>query len=197
MASIELAYEIRNFADYLIAAPTEVLADPNPLLTCVPKLFEPNFDPIQTAQSFSRYWNTKTGVYKTGSISVIDLKEVENLTRSIAQFFKHDKLGNFPKVEHLQQFSRNNHQVFFDLKDVLEKTAMLNDILIKDIERQFDRTILFNKHSDFIIRQLAVKKCSGLNVYYPNAKNKALNAYYESLTWFSASNYERIFKKLP
>ena len=157
MAGVEVAYELRNHSDYLIAAPTEVLADATPFLKITQELFVENFNPSNVARGFENYWSSRSGVYKTGSISVIDLSQMDNLGNTVAKFLTSTQITQMPPIDSVQEFSRNNEKIFFDFKDLFNQLSSKNEVPMNEIGKALGETVIYSSSSDYSINELEIK----------------------------------------
>lgn len=83
MATVEVAYELRNLADYIVGSPTELNTDGMPYHLTVPYLLELNPDMREiTSTTFDFYNNSYSNIYSTGCcMALIRTSALERLAR--------------------------------------------------------------------------------------------------------------------
>lgn len=131
-ASAETAYELKDVARYLLAAPTEIMGNGFPYRKVVPILarmqksaIEPTL--IKTAQTFAEEYSDN------GTISLIDMAGMENLADLYASFrYRHAEIltdmATSPTAWHskLQRYGRSRTGAlyyFYDFEDVIRQIA--------------------------------------------------------------------------
>lgn len=130
MACAEVAYELKDVTDYLLASPAEIMAYGMPysdlfhFLTTTP----PDFDNIMTAfYSFYSRYDMPYGTY-----SVIDCREIDRLAflmKTINSRFTFDRAQE-PLLQAYDGFSQNHasKHAFYDLGDYIEKLCTDADL---------------------------------------------------------------------
>jgi hypothetical protein len=95
MASIEVLYEFRDKAQYVIASPTDILAEGFPYQSIVPYLTagRGEEDLINIAAAYFDYYDKRSGLYRSASISVVDLSRLEELSSYINSIHDRNKLS--------------------------------------------------------------------------------------------------------
>ena len=203
MASVEALYEIRYTCDYVIAAPTEVLAEPDynasgmPYAEILPYLYEGETGFKKACQAYYEYYKNYTNTdlesdlveqLRSATISLIDMRELEGLYSVTSGILE----GKFPQVEVLDVSGFQVYhtpfipQVFFDMGDVVK--ALSNDAQYLTFQTQLDKTVLYRAATEkFINITIDPNHFSGLSMYVPLSKWSANNeySYYKSLDWFN------------
>jgi len=205
MASVEALYEIRHACDYVIAAPTEVLAEPDykasgmPYAKILPYLYEGETGFKKACQAYYEYYRdlTYNGTdlnedqaeqIRSATISLIDMRELDNLyavTSGILQG-KLAEAGVLDVSGFQVYHTAFIPQVFFDMGDVV--AALSNDAQYLSFQAQLSKTVLSKFATDkFVTIPIDPNHFSGLSMYVPLAKWSANNeyGYYQSLDWFS------------
>ena len=124
MAGIEVAYELSNVADYMLASSTEILS-PGFLYSYrmdLSLLYEKDADLVGFAESYFDYWNSRTGAWQSATVSVIDLSYIPMLAQKAGAIIRTGRyLVSDPSG--IQHFNRNYHHLFFDLSQYLEAVS--------------------------------------------------------------------------
>lgn len=189
MGSIEVAYELRNVCDYILASPTESLDEGFPYEEMNDKFFDSaNTETaiVECARIFYDYYFEKSSsgtiaVYKTSEIGGLTLVSKELFAKYNSEFLRMDRTK-------VQPFYRDGRAFFYDFGSTMEQ-------LTSDQEyRQF-----MNALNNFVIYKAAtanfleikIKSYSGIATYIPRAEYVNLNAYYRTLAWNSATGLVR------
>ena len=196
MSSIEVLYQFRNTADYIIASPTDISSFGFPYQYVVPLFFEEKLNVGKIAKTYFDYYNKKSGPLRSASIAAIKMDEIENLTQQIYQFNTafaslSDKKNS---TEHLQQLDRFDGKWVFDLKDFLQKTAKKYQLESKynSILDQWRKTIIYHNHTPLLRKNIDLKNCNGISTYLPNSNHKKeIKEYYKTLDWYTASGFNQ------
>ena len=198
MSSIEVMYELRNTTNYIIAAPTEVLSNGFPYKNVTPLFFEENLNVKEIAKRYFEYYNNKSGLLKSASISVVKMNEVENLVERIYNLSSTLSSRSMVVIEKddVLQLDRFDGEWIYDLRDFLEKTAEVNNLETEyeKIIKQWQKTVVYENHTRFMVESIDLENCNGISTYIPDAiQKKEINEYYKTLSWFKASGYDKIF----
>ncbi len=141
MASAEVAYELRNVTDYLIASPTEILAYGFPYHLCGKHLLG-NVDYQGIIDEFYSFYSTYR--YPYGTAAVIDCSEMENLAAIVRNINR-----NAPNAVHpsnLQPMDGYTPTLFFDFGDYFSR--LCSDPMVKEeLSAQLDRIVPFKCHT--------------------------------------------------
>ncbi|MDR2562323.1 MAG: hypothetical protein LBC98_00080 [Prevotellaceae bacterium] len=181
MAGVEVAYELRNSADYIIASAAEVLADGFPYEKTVPCLFGNEAKLVEAAQNYMNHYGSKVGAYRSATISVTKTGELENLYEKVRGLVRHkvsernalDKTG-------VQKYDRLSKTVFFDLEDFVEQLCLGEDL--SSFQNQLAKTVIYKGHTPSFVNEYNITRSCGLSCYIPSA-SAAHDVAYALLEW--------------
>ncbi len=201
MASVEVAYELRNSNKYFIASPIEVLSSGFPYNIIVPQLFKDELDPKSIAQSYYNYYSNQKGILNSGAVCAINSSELNELARVVNELCSKsgtvqiDRLSNTLNIDSIQQYDRLKVGVLFDLKQFLgiESSAIGDEVLKTSIGGIWDKTIIAEYHTSNVLGTLSLKNCNGLSTFLPHKTSINVNNYYKTLSWYKASGYNKVF----
>src|SRR5690606_26351211 len=89
MASVEVLYELRDKAHYVIASPAEVISNGMPYTSIINDLFDRNKDAlIRIAQQYYHHYDQQEGRFRSATISVFDMSQIENVASASAALFR-------------------------------------------------------------------------------------------------------------
>ncbi len=116
MSSIEAIYDLRYFADYIIASPCEVLAGGFPYKEIIPMLFTEGHQLENVCKSYVDYYRAQTGDKQSAVIALTDCAELETLAEEVR---KVNASGGSYNVDGIQAYEGFSSHLFFDLEQLL------------------------------------------------------------------------------
>jgi hypothetical protein len=199
MANIEVAYTLRENAEYILASPTEVLADGLPYRYIVPYLF--SGEPVQnaltrTGERFYTYYNEQDSYPKSASIALIKtagLGELAAASREIlrgreAEIFNLT-LTDIQLMERLGQ----PHHALYDFGDFVRQLATPEQYA--RFERALEEVVVYKKTTDIAYYNaegglggypIDRERFCGITSYVPQSALEKLNEWYRRLDWYKA-----------
>jgi hypothetical protein len=192
MSSIEIAYELKNVTKYFIASPTEILSSGFPYHRISPLLFKESFQPKDVVSSYYNFYMEQKGVLKSGSITAINTKELDNLASCVYQINSKYSIKNISSTDSIQQYDRQKVSILFDLKQLLLRQLKgINDAQITEsFNKAWSNCVLFELHTTNILGTLKLDNCNGISVFIPTQRQSSLLNYYKTLSWYKACGYE-------
>ena len=199
MGTIEVCYDFKDVADYLIASVMEVPAYGFPYGT---ELMPASFEGIETSYKkiCQEYIDYYIDVYSQkhsawGTVVLIDNKEVNSLVSSLKnEITTHkDKLADY-KVSTLQDYGKSSApDIAYDLRQFVKE---LNDGNIPtDFDEKLNKAVLYKgclteaRPSNYAVD--AENYC-GLGIYIPVSSRTDWNDYFKTIDWFSASGWNEV-----
>ena len=184
MASVEVAYELKDKTDYVVASPTEVLAPGFVYSSMMQHLFRPQPDLTAVAREFYEYYNQQSGSFHSATVSVIKTAALEALADFTKEVIALSGTGEEP-VNTVQTFGYKNQKIYFDLGDYLQK---LSPERSDELQTIFDQCVIYKAHtpsyySDGMGTLQTINAFSGLSVYIPQAAYPVANEFYQHLKW--------------
>ncbi len=215
MAGVEVAYQLRNKADYIIASSAEIMGNGFPYASTMKDLFSTPLTEQnrpyrlpetlrKTCESFFNYYNGKIGWEHSATISLINTSELEGLADAVAQIFAH----NAPALAQmntsaLQYFDRTpmspgghyfytySDHYFFDLGEIIGK--MDASYYEKNVlfPWQLKLAVPYAAATDWMLLGsggFKVNHHCGLSTYLCQGRLDVPDAYYRTLDW-----YQRVY----
>ena len=189
MASLEVAYALRHCTDYLIASPTEVLADGFPYQLFMQDLFTPEANVVDIATQFYTYYQSSYG-----TVSVTKTAELADLAtayRVIFQGKSEEELFAVPVQElQIMEYLTGNIHALYDCADYVRQLA--TDAQYEEFQSCLDRAVIYKAttpKSAYAYANgtyLPINRFSGLSIYVPQAELAELNNWYQQLEWYQA-----------
>ena len=188
MGSVEVAYALRNKADFLIASPAEIWIAGFPYRKIMQEFVAPTVDLERVCETFYEHYNSKSGLERTGAVALIDLKQMEPLSDLVGQIYRNGR-ARMDTVDWrgVQQYDRGHYHTAFDLDDYMARISS------PDLYRQFQdllsRTVLYAASTPSLFlgdypAGFYVRKYSGVSVYIWQDAHATLNETYVTLDWY-------------
>ena len=186
MSSIEVAYDLKNVTDYLIASPTEVMAYGFPYADIGKYLFG-NVDYYGICNGFLSFYE-QYNVMPCGTIGVIDCSELDRMT-SVMKEINSRYILNDTDVNTVQRLDGYNPIIFFDFGDYVSK--LCNDTeLLNRFKMQFDRTVphfmATRSYYSMSKGQVHLNSYSGVTISDISLSPKAFNK--KETAWYKATH---------
>lgn len=189
MASLEVAYALRHCTDYLIASPTEVLADGFPYQLFMQDLFTPEANVVDIATQFYTYYQSSYG-----TVSVTKTAELADLATACQAIFQgkgEEALFAVPVQElQIMEYLTGNVHALYDCADYMRQLA--TDAQYEEFQSCLDRAVIYkattpkSAYAYAYGTYLPINRFSGLSIYVPQAELAELNNWYQQLEWYQA-----------
>jgi hypothetical protein len=193
MGSVEVAYEMRNKANYILASPAEIVYTGFPYGQIIPELIHPEINLRKVAESYFNFYDKMHGAYRSATISLINTAELEKLAAVTAQLIADRTFDDvtFDRSS-VQRLDVYDEQYAFDFLDFIEKAFPNADI--NPLKEQLGKTVLYEAHTPRFIDEYDIRTCCGLSCYIPHPQRDDLNTYYQQLEWCRAGGFYRLFQ---
>jgi len=184
MGAVEVAYELKDKADYIVASPAEVLAPGFVYYSMMQHLFKPQPDLTAVAREFYEYYNSMSNELRSATISVVKTSELDVLVPIVKEIIAESNL--LPEdLDAIQTFGYGAQKIYFDLGDYLKKIAPDKQ---EKIDTALKQCVLYKAWTDSYYsagtRKLhPIDAFSGLSVYIPQAAYPEANRAYGMLKW--------------
>lgn len=186
MGGVEVAYALREKTDYLIAYPTEVIADGMPYREITATLFSdaPTQDYCrQIARKFYEHYDAQSGVYRSASVALIEAAALEALARSVREVVKDNpEVATLP-LSSVQHYDLYSSPFMYDLDDFIGQLA--TPAQYQTFRQALDNAVLYQAHTDTFF-SLPLERCCGLSVYIPSEQYADCLPYYQDTPWYRA-----------
>jgi len=192
MGAVEVAYELKDKTDYLIAPSTETIAEGFPYNEIVPELLQPQIDYNAVAQTYFDYYNAQPDAYQSATVSVVEMQYLFGLANSMKQLCESNSVN-------LQTFNRDSVQRLdvyterytFDLLDFTDK--IFPNANKDDFTNQLNKVVLCKYHTPQFILEYDINTYCGLSCYIPLPSRSDLTAYYKTLKWYHDAGLNYLF----
>ena len=184
---VEVAYGLKDKADYLGLSPAEVMGDGmfdyTKLTTFLLKGDEPDLAGLFN-DSYEMY-NKKSGQERSSTVNVIRTNGLYNLAAVCGNLIKEysDTLANAPTSE-IQGYFRSNRHYFYDLRDIFAKCGATESELTA-LDNAINDCVIYKNATPWMI-SFAIDTYSGFSMYLPCAGSELLDLYYKKEAWNDA-----------
>jgi len=196
MGSVEVAYALRNKAQYIVSSSCEIIDEGFPYETVTRDFINGNL--LKMCSEFYSAYNRKGGWYQTASISLVNTYGLDSLARCFKKIVATHK-AEIPTldVSDIQRFDRFKKHVMFDLEDFVDKLGTNRDDLM-EFRLQLEKCIPYKNCTPYICSRYpddpdGIKMVSfcGLSVYIPLEAFEAsgLNDDYRDTEWCRDTEY--------
>lgn len=197
MANIECAYELKDKTDYILASPTETMADGWPYQKMIPYFFTETLQLDKAAQTFYNYYHTQSGDYQTATVSIIKTSGLSALatvakgifsTKSTSDLYAVD-LTQMQKLEFLRKNGNVNPCLLYDMDDYIKQLGTSDQY--SQFKAALANIITYEAHTPKAYfaglgYSYPINECCGLSVYVPQSATTSLTEWYKQLQWYKA-----------
>ncbi len=192
MGAVEVAYELKDNTNYIIASSTETIYEGFPYNRIIPELTKPTLDLQAVAQHYFDFYDGLSKDYRSATISLIDTRQLPGLADEMHQIISEHQIDyssfDWKKVQRLDIY---NEQYTFDLLDFVRVSYPHAGII--NFENQLNRAVLYKAHTPQFLLKYDIRTYCGLSCYIPHPNRKDLNAYYKTLKWHQDAGINKLF----
>ena len=191
MGSVEVAYELRNKTDFILASSSEILSTGFPYESIIPELMKTTPDLSKVVESYFNYYDRQQGDFRSATIALTNTRELERLAVVTNQVITSQSFdpGFFDRSS-VKRLDVYEEQYTFDFLDFMLKA--FPDADFNPLKEQLNKTVLYKAHTPEFIGQYAITTYCGLSCYIPGVTD--LNDFYQQLSWCQASGFYRLFQ---
>lgn len=193
MGSIEVLYELRNKAKYLISSPAEVLIYGFPYQECASDLFNEEEGLKNISRKFFNYYSGKSDMHASATITLIDALKLRNIAIETKALLKEEKLKNLSS-NNVQKLNFQKGSEFissYDFFDFFNQNYEKNEL--KSLSEALNNAIIY-KANTYNFLNIKIKSFSGLSIYFPVETNTDYLKIYENLEWNKDTDWMSYFK---
>lgn len=147
MSCVEVAYELRNNCQYLLASSAEVLSEGFPYHQMVPQLFGPLTNLSLACKTYFDYYNNQPDpLMRSATISLVDSKALAPLAETVRAITATTPSGRVVGTKDIYCFTGNFYNlVFFDLGDFIHKQwgKIADPALISNFDQALSQAVVF------------------------------------------------------
>ena len=181
MGGIESVYELKDKATYIIASPTEILANGFPYRDIMSPLFQTKSNLEEACRLFYEYYNSQSGVHKSATIALYKTENLRQLATVAKGIFNNhrDKIQTLD-MGTIQPYFRLNKRWFWDLGNLIEEIATPTEYLT--FRTALENVVVAKWTTEYFI-DIKINKFSGISTYIQNPSNSFLDTFYKGFDW--------------
>lgn len=187
MGSVEVMYDLRQAARYIVSSPAEILASGFPYQSVLPLLFSETLQLEKTCRAFVDFYRNYR--YPSATISLVNTSELDKLAASARTL-----LSAFPnavvETSDIQPYEAMRDHFYHDLEDYYAHIA--SGTVLDDFREQLARTVIYADHTDNFYSAygsdhwVKVNAFSGLSTYITRTSSPVLETGYFDTSWARA-----------
>ena len=185
MSSVEVAYDLREVTDYMIACPTEIMKYGFPYNVCA-KYLTGSIDYAALVKTFISFYSS----YSTpsGTIAVTDCREMENLAKTVRDINRNGK-WNEEELPTIQVMDGYSPAIFYDLGSYINKLTS-KTALLEQFRRELERAVPYKGNTASFYsavneKYTVISSFSGLTTSAPSRSE--FMKFYPSTAWHQAT----------
>lgn len=206
MQAVEVAYELRDCAEYFIGSPTEIPGPGAPYSVVVPEMFTETNLALNIASAYFNYYekfytgNTPssnanwTGGVATSVINSAALDHLAMVTKTIIPKYIQD--AEVVQCDDIQLYDLSSDKANYDFDNLIQNLTGGKDNADYQSWRQaFDEAVIYRKttqknYSGIIRNMFSMEKAEGVSTYIPCGNfDSKMNNFYRTLQWYSAAGW--------
>jgi len=208
MMSVEVAYELKDCADFIIASPTETPGPGAPYTQVVPAMFGTSQGAVRVGETYFKYYESKfnpdvtnTNANWTGGVSmtVLDTSKLDNLadvTNASLSSSASDVSSLRNQVFDYDKRS-NGHVGYYDMEELMQK--LLTPTKFDEWEAAYKNVLTFwnttPKNYSSFAKMFSMEGANGVSHYIPSALGKSAtnrDAEYRSTAWYNDAGLSKL-----
>lgn len=186
MGAVEVLYGLRDYADYFIASPAEILANGFPYDKIVPWLWGDEEDLKRVCAEYFNYYNTypdpNNAGWNSATVALVKSSELQHLVVLTSNIVGENKCIASTDVWRYPLSKSSLPNVFYDLGDYINTYG--DESQQSAYKQQLEKTVVFKAATPtFFGQTIPTDKFSGLSVYIPQTRWDDMNQIYYQLEW--------------
>ena len=181
MASVEVAYELRNATPYIIASATEIPADGMPYDINLKYLFATTPDLQQACANTFDYYNSRNDETRSCTISLISTEPLDELAQCSKAIYADGV--TLPTDYTPQKFMLESRCYLFDFQHYI-KAITPNGTLLDNYNEALANAVLYKANTPYMWNSLRLNAHCGLSTFIVNTESDADTKGYKQLKWW-------------
>ena len=185
MGGVEVAYELKDRCDYLIAAPSEILSAGFPYDKIMDHFFSTPQNLAKVCEEYFNLYNGQTGEYRSATVGLYKTSELANLASVAGEIFEKYRseiqlIDRNDIQRYYRTFYYNAQGWFWDLGDFVERLTTAEEYAT--FEAALNKVVV-SKYTTERFIDIPIVKYSGLSVYIPTDNDTYIESRYKELDW--------------
>lgn len=186
MGSVEVLYQLRGVTHRIVASASEIPLDGMPYDKNLALFFSPTVDLEQAAQNTFDYYNALSGKSRTCTVSVYDLKGMDELARKTAPIYfaaKKVKPNDFVNLP----LTLDPVALFYDFGVYVEGMVKANEEdenYLEAWKEAYGKVVTFYRATPMLWNRISLEKFTGMSTFIMRTENDATYRNYNTLDWY-------------
>lgn len=184
MASVEVAYQLRNVTPLLVVYPTEILAYGMPYDQNVKHFFAAEPELEKAARNTFDFYDSMTNQrYRICTVSVINTAGLDRLAAATRAIYESNSTG-VPAGYTPQRYTTASTHYYCDFGGYIG-ALKADDEKRAEFKAALDDVVILELATEKIWGTLSITEHSGLSTFIMSSDNDAFNKNYNRLDWFA------------
>lgn len=210
MQAVEVAYELRNVARYVIASPAEIPNPGAPYERMVKPFFGIPFDGAEVVEQYYRMYNDSVmPVYDYGSdrygvsLSVIDCTHLDALANATAgmvtKYVSRDEATDLKGVQRYYPLSSKSRPEFYDMNGYMQRLITDEADYVRwksvfDLAVPYARSTAWWYSNDAYTQHVDLDNYGGVSCYVPQDRSiyDGLNEKFRATSWYMDAGWHEV-----
>lgn len=184
MATVEVAYELRDVARYFVASPSEVPINGMPYDQNLPLLLKGDTESlIAAATNTYNYYDALTGSNRTCTMSVVDLSVMTELSEATAAIYGDDAVS-YDSNYQPQKYMTETRCYYYDLADYVGNHQGVSPDKAARWQAALDKAVLYEAATPYLWNRVEIVSHCGLSTYVLEGSGSPTTMNYNTLSWW-------------
>lgn len=191
MGSVEVLYEFKDKAKFIIASPTETIAESLPYHLVTPMLFGDLNSLKALCKSYYDYYSNYDDLRKSATIALYKTDKLLDLSKEVNKIYSQSNWKGEFDLTNVQRldFSIDFPVPQYDFGDVFSYNFKVNQSGLHSV---MEELVLYKANTESFLGN-KINRFSGLSIYVPTGKEDSLMMYYRNLKWYKDSGMSLIW----
>jgi hypothetical protein len=189
MGGIEVAYQLRDKAKYIIASPTETLVAGFPYTEITPLLFAKVIDYCEVTKTVTNYYENQIKDYlKSATLTAINTSQLEKLANFIRQSLDKKTITISEESYNPLIYELSEPVLYYDFFNFVRQ-IMTDKNQLNQLKQIYSEIVISYEHTDFFLNDLALVNTTGLNFFIFPFYEEGLFAEYMQTDWYTDTKF--------
>lgn len=188
MSSLEVLFEFKDKAKYIIASPSETMAESFPYRDITPFLFNGLEGLKKVAEGYISHYSSFIGLKQSATVTLIKTDELNALANEMKLLIEQEKKsGDIFSAIGVQRldFTNDFPVPSYDFGDFINKNFIPEKT--DKLALQLNKSIIYKAKTPYFLNK-PIAGFSGLTCYIPTTNGLYLE-YYKKFTWYRSSGF--------
>lgn len=183
MGAVEVAYELRHAARYIVSSPSELPTPGMDYSVNVPCFFAQTPDLAQAAWNTYDFYNRQSNAsMRTCTISVVDTRYMDDLADACREIMVKSTWPAVPDYNVQKYMSGTCYH--YDLRDYMQSICT-DDRALAAFDKVLADAIVFEAATERLWDRIEIKKHCGLSAYMIRKQSNLTAKNYNTLSWYA------------